>query len=311
MSRWSSLKRFWTHRYGHARFRLMDINCVAYLGLIGFFLIFFHQGVEHWFLFILIHAVLIAGILEIVRLGEIHPQKKVFWIFRVFYPVPLFLFLWGELESLVPMIFGNYWATDMIVRWDELFFGVHPTVWVQQFYTPWLNELINFLYAGYYTFFLVVPISLFLSKRKEETFSVFSVATFVYFSNFILFFFLPAYAPQHIPWLQKLHTHEMTGFLFVEINRIIQSQGAVHGACFPSSHVAGAFAWVFLALRYIRKLGYALIPVAIGVAFGTVYMKLHHAVDPIIGIIWGVIAYGIAMKILRRRNEDPLRRSEK
>jgi len=203
------------------------------------------------------------------------------------------------------MIFGNYWATDMIIRWDKLLFGVHPTVWVQQFYTPWLNELINFHYAGYYTFFLAVPLSLYLSNKREETFSAFSIATFVYFSNFVIFFLLPACAPPHIPWIQELCTREMTGSLFVEINRIIQAQGGIQGACFPSSHVAGAFAWVFVTLRYKRKLGYALIPIALGVVFGTVYMRLHHAVDPLAGIIWGIIAYGIAMKILQRRNEDP------
>jgi len=67
---WNSLKRLWTHRYGHIHFRLMDINCVCYVGLIGFLLIFFHRGVEHWFLIILLHGALAIAILEIVRLGE-------------------------------------------------------------------------------------------------------------------------------------------------------------------------------------------------------------------------------------------------
>lgn len=303
---WNALKGYWELRYCNVSFRLMDINCLAYMGMIGFFLIFFHNSVARWPLYVLIHAVICLGIIEIIRVGEKYPQNKILGILRTFYPVPLFLFAWEELEVLVTMFYGSHWATDMIVRWDKLIFGVHPTVWLQQLYHPWLNELINFFYAGYYTFFLLVPLSLYVCKKKKEASAVFSLATFVYFTNFCLFFLLPAFSPRFIPMLSELHTQEQTGYLFVAINRLVQTNGSIRTGAFPSSHVAGAFAWALCALRYNRKLGYALIPMAFGIAFSTVYMGLHHGMDPLIGSIWGVITYSAALKLIKIRGEDPL-----
>lgn len=303
---WNVLKRSWVLRYGHVHFRLMDINCLAYLSMIGFLLIFFHKSVIRWPLHVLIHTAFVIGILEIVRLGEKYPNKKILWTLRTFYPVSIFLYAWEELEALVPMFYGSHWATDMIVRMDKLIFGVHPTIWFQQFYQPWLNELMNFCYAAYYTFFLLVPLSLFIYKKRKETFAVLSVATFVYLSNFCFFYLLPALSPPFISKLQELQINQQTGYVFVEINRLVQAQGGIPVGAFPSSHVAGALVWVLCSLRYNRKLGYVLAPIAFGIAFSTVYMGLHHALDPIFGYIWGAISFTIALKLIKMRREDPL-----
>ena len=300
------LKRYWMLWYGHIHFRLMDINCLAYIGLIGFLLIFFHKAVIRWPLYVLIHAAIVIAILEILRLGEKYPHKKILLIFRLFYPVPILLFAWKELGVLAPMFFGSYWATGLIIHWDKLIFGVYPTVWVQKLYHPWLDELMNFIYAGYFTFFFLIPLSLFVRKKKKATFAVFSLITFTYFSNFLFFLFLPALRPPFVPILQALQIKQQTGYLFFEINRILQAVGGISGGAFPSSHVAGAIVWGMSALRYNRKLGYALLPLVIGIGFSTVYLGLHHAMDPIFGYIWSAICYPIALKLIKQRGEDPL-----
>lgn len=60
---WNILKRSWVLRYGHIRLRLMDINCMTYLGLIGILLNFFHRTVIRWPFFVFIHTALVIGIL--------------------------------------------------------------------------------------------------------------------------------------------------------------------------------------------------------------------------------------------------------
>ena len=310
-SLWNALKRYWGLRYGHVHFRLMDIICLAYLGLIGFLLIFFHKAVIYWPIYILIHAVLAISILEIVRFGEKYPQKKTFWILRTCYPLALILYLWSELNGLVPMFYGSYWATDIIIYWDKIIFGVHPTIWVQQLYRPWLDELMNFFYTGYYTFFLLVPLSLFVCKKKKEAIAVVSLITFTYFSNFLLFYLFPVVSPQMSSPLQALQIKQPSGYFFSLINRIAQAKGSVLGAAFPSSHVSGALVWALSALRYSRKLGYVVAPIALGVAVAAIYLGLHHAVDSIFGILWGSICYLIALSLIKRRGEDPLLLYEK
>lgn len=122
--------------------------------------------------------------------------------------------------------------------------------------------------------------------------AVLSVIMFTYLSNFILFFVFPAAAPHHIPEINSLHTQELIGPFFSRFNREVQSSRGIVGAAFPSSHVAGTLVWVLLAVRYNRKLGRFLIPVAVGMPLASVYLRLHHALDPMVGLIWGLLLCG-------------------
>jgi len=297
---------FWKRRYGGFKFRLVDFNCLGYLSLIGLLLFIFHEKVENWAFYFILHGVLIVSILETVRAGEKNPQRKLLWIMRTFYPVVVILFGWGELDALVPMVFGNYWATDSIIRLDKLVFRVHPTLWFQGIYRPWLDELMTFFYSGYYLFMPVVILPLYLKGRREETFAAFSMATFTYFSNYCLFYLFPTLAPNMTETLSGLNNNHYTGYFFAEVTRLIQANGAVRGGTFPSSHISAVLVWSLVALRYERVIGYFLMPMAFGVAFSTVYLGYHHAADPFFGFIWGAICYPIALRLLKLRKEEPL-----
>ncbi len=296
----------WNSRYAGVRFRLMDINVVIYMGLIGLLVIVFHKNVSNWPIHVLIHAGVIVGILEIVRLEKKRTGNKFISILRTFYPVLILLYTWEELGVLQSMIYGSFWFTDTLVRWDKLIFGVHPTVWLQNFYNPWLDELMNFIYAIYYTFFLLVPLVFYIRKKKQVSHAIYSLATFTYLTNFLVFYLLPALGARDTPMLAILHVKEHTGFLFVEINKIIQAKGGIECGAFPSSHVAGALVWALSALRYDKKLGYVILPFAIGIGFSTVYMTYHHAVDPITGYIWGALSFILGLKLIKSRGEDPI-----
>ncbi len=310
VSLWDFLKSKWELYYGHVRFRLMDINCLAYMTLIGVLLIFFHKGVVNWPLHVAIHAVFVIALLEFIRLGEKHPQKKILWILRTFYPVTIFLYGWSEMNMLVCMFYGNHWATESIVGLDKLLFGVHPTVWIQRFYHPLLDELMNIFYSGYYFFMPIVSLTLFIKRKREEVLAAFSIVSFAYLTNFILFYLFPTISPAMIQAIQELQPTQYSGYIVAEFTRMVQASGSVRGCAFPSSHVTGVLAWSLVALRYQKKLGYVLMPITLGVAVSTVYLGYHHAVDPICGFIWGAICYLVALRLIKRRREDPLSVSE-
>lgn len=309
-SLWDFLKSKWELHYGHVRFCLMDINCVIYLALIGFLLVFFHKGVTDWPFHVAIHTVFVISILEIIRLGERFPQKKVLWIFRTFYPAVVFLYAWNEMNMLVCMFYGTHWTTESIVRLDKLIFGAHPTVWIQRFYHPWLDELMNIFYSGYYFFMPLVSLTLFIKRKREETLAAFSVVSLACLSNYILFYLFPTLAPTLVQTIQELQPSQYSGYVAAEFTRLVQANGSVRGGAFPSSHVTGALVWSLVALRYQRRLGYVLMSMTLGVAISTVYLGYHHALDPICGFIWGAICFRVAIRLLKRRSEDPLSISE-
>ena len=293
-------------RYNQVRFRFVDIACMLYLALIGLLLIFFHTNVPRWAFHVFLHAVVILLILEVVRWGERSPRGKAAWFLRTFYPVAIALFTWRELDAIIPMFFDNYWATDVIIRVEKSIFGVLPNVWFQQFYRPWLDELMHIFYSGYYLFMPIVTLTLYVKKKYEAALAAFSCVMFMYFVNFLFFFFFPVLSPLMAESLADQNIGSWTGYLVADFTRIIQSGGACRGATFPSSHISAVFVWAFAALRYQRPLGYALLPLAFGVALGTTYLGYHYALDPIAGFLLAVIFYPVALKILKCRNEDPL-----
>ncbi|MDH7512024.1 MAG: phosphatase PAP2 family protein [Clostridiales bacterium] len=299
------LGAWFTRRYAQARFRLVDFNCLAYFGVIAFLLIFFHRTVPAWPTYVLIHALVIVAILEIVRLGESLPRRRGLWFLRTFYPVAAILIGWSEIDALVRMFFGGYWATDLLIRADVMVFGVHPTVWVQKFYRPWLDELMAVCYSGYYLFLPLATLPLFIKKKYEETLAVFSVSTFVLFINYFLFYLMPVLSPVMTESLDALHTRRYSGHILAEITRFLQDHGSVRGGTFPSSHISQALAWALMAFRYNRKMGRILLPVVLGVAVSTVYLGYHHALDPIAGLLLGALLYPVGIKIIKARGEDP------
>jgi len=298
--------RFWKNRYQHIRFRLSDIICLTYFALLSVLLPFFHKNVPFWQSDFIIHWAFVFVGLEFIRFGERNSHNNVLWMIRTFYPVVFYLYAYLEVGHLGQMFFGSNWAIQFLVNADKAIFGVHPTVWIERFYTPWLDEVMALCFSGYYLFMPIVALPLFFRGRREETLAAFSIAAFAYFTNYLFFYIFPALSPRMIPWMEAMNTKEYSGYLFASITRIIQGEkGVLHGGVFPSSHISGSLAWSLAALRYNRRLGVIIIPVVLGIAFSTVYLRYHHAVDPIAGLMLGLICYPITLILLKKRGEDP------
>jgi membrane-associated phospholipid phosphatase len=298
-------KRF-LFRYSGIHFRVMDMACTGFLGLVGFLLIFFHKTVDSWPHYVLIHAVLVFAILELVRAGEKHPQNKILWFVRTFYPIAVFLFGWSEVGTIVRMFYGTFWFTAPAIAMDKFLFGVHPTVWCQQFFNLILDEILGVFYASYYFFMPTVVLVLYIKGKRDETLAAFSFLSVTLLSNYFLFYLLPTLSPIMAEGLMDMHTKNYTGYVFTWFIRMIQSKGGMAGGAFPSSHISEVFVIALVALRYKKKLGHVLLPATFGVAVSTVYLGYHHAVDPIFGFIWGGICYLVTLEVLKARNEDPL-----
>jgi membrane-associated phospholipid phosphatase len=302
MTPWSWLEK----RYGTIRFRLADINCLAYLGLMAVLLVFFHKAVPNWPGFALLHLAIILVILEIVRLGERPPRRRVLWFLRIFYPVVVILFGWGEVDALGRMFFGSYWATDLIIRAEQLIWSGSSAAWFQKVRRPWLDELMAIFYASYYLFLISATLPLFIKKKYEQTLAVLSLGTFVTLVNYFLFYLIPVLSPAMADASNLAQRGTHSGYLVSAFVHFVQSKGAVRGGTFPSSHISEALIWSLAAFRYNRKVGAVFLAVVPGVVVSTVYLKYHYALDPLFGLLLAAVLYPVALKIVKARGEDPL-----
>jgi membrane-associated phospholipid phosphatase len=271
--------------------QLMDINCLIFLIVISTILLFFHGSVPDWKIHYLTHILYILFILFNITVIRRQKHNRFLMAFRLLYPAPIILFAWNELTYLIPMIYGNYWATDWITTADKFLFGVHPTLWFQKWYRPWLDELMNLCYSSYYLYMPLILLALFYKKRYNDLSQVLSIATWTFLGKFLFYYLLPVLGPRMIPELQSLSFREYSGFFIDRITRMFQSGSGIVGGAFPSSHVGGGVMWTLVSLKYFKKAGLFMIPFTLGMTVATVYLGYHHALDAIAGLLWGIVSF--------------------
>jgi len=298
-----AVKTLWQRRYGNIGIQLMDRTVLIYLAALGLLVIPFHRDVALWALYPAGHAVLCFLILEFVRFSA-GRSSAVLRFVRTFYPVLGIPFLWTELDNLITMLLP-YWANGWIVQLDLKLFGVHPTVWMEQWFRPWLTELMNFFYALYYLFIPTVGLWLYFRGKVQQTFDFLFLVMFTFCTSYFLFLCFPSEGAWIV--LKDLHRVQPEGGLFMRFIQMLQSKGSIRGGAFPSSHVDVAFVVALSGIRYVRRLGWFLLPFAMGVAVATVYCRYHHAVDSIAGIVWGGICYAAGTWILKKRDANARR----
>lgn len=296
-------------RYGAVRYLWVDVVTMGYMAATGALYFLLGHGTPGWLAAVLLHFGYVAFGLEVVRASQRRPDHVLLRELRTWYPG--FIIVYGffdatRLQSLISR--GEFWATDLMVRLDHALFGVHPTVWIERWHRPWLDELMCFFNVSYYLIPFLFAVPMAVMGRRREVWAGASIVLFTYVVNYTLFLLMPALGPRMVPGIEALRTSVLDGggpFLWLE--HLIQGDhGAARGAAFPSAHVSASVAWSMVSWRYARRIAYASWPLALGTAVSTVYLGFHHAIDPIAGLLLGVACYRLGLRILRARGEDPL-----
>jgi membrane-associated phospholipid phosphatase len=295
-------------RYAGTRYRLVDVLTMAYMAATGALLLLLGYGHHGWLGGVVIHFAYVAFGLEVVRAQQLRPENPFLLFFRTFYPVVVVVYGFFDVSRLQSLISRDtFWASDALADLDYAIFGTHPTIWIQQFQRPWLDELVCFFNVSYYFIGFLFAVPTLLRGRREAVWAGASLALFAYVVNYTIFILLPAVGPRMMPEIEALRTMQLDGGFFVWAQTAVQGDhGAVRGNAFPSAHVSASVVWVLVALRYERRLAWILGILTAGTAFSTIYLGFHHAIDPIAGILLGIVCYWIGLRLIQRRGEDPL-----
>ncbi len=278
------------------RFHPLDYAILTYLIILSILIVIFHNNLAHWQRYLGIHIVVIRVIIGIIR-AESYFSGGVLTFLRTFYPLLGYGFAWKELDSLFNLIFPFY-GTEIIIKGDMLLFGAHPIIMVEKIFTPWLTETMNFFYLIYFLFIPVPALWLYFSSRRGETLDFLFCVYFAYLSVYLFSIFFPVEGA----WiaLKDLYTMEPKGGLFLHLTQLVQQNGSVRGGAFPSVHVTGCVAAALATFRYNRKMGWVMIFLSPGIILSTVYCRYHHGLDALGGIIWGLTAYLVSKRLLKK-----------
>ena len=210
----------------------------------------------------------------------------------------LMTFLYKETAMLNTLIFPK--IDEFLSNLDQNIFKFQPSIeFSKHFNSLFFSELFYFGYFCYYLLPLVVfgILYKFLPQKIEEF-------GFILISSFLLYYFIfiiiPAEGPQFYFTFPDNYI-EAQG-IFGNMVKLIQKNGEVPTAAFPSSHVGISWIVIFWLYQNFRKSVKYFLPFVILLMFSTVYIKAHYFVDVVAGFISAPIVFFLTFKFYKFLN---------
>lgn len=262
-----------------------DILTAIWTGVILALLVF--RNVPNRKALIVSHLAILVWVALVPKLRK----TRLGW-FTYWYPLGLSAFFFEEIHSLVHSI-RTGWNDPYLIAADYWLFGAHPTVWFEAYITPALTEILSFFYFAYWPLIPAVA-ALIWFRQREEFVDFVTRMSLAYIICYVVFILFPVEGPFHtLRGLQKVE--EMPGGPFKWIVDEVEKRGRIHGAAFPSAHVAGSFIALFGAWRFSKMAGLVAGVIVTGMCVATVYGRYHYAAD-----IWGGITVAVIAEAIYR-----------
>jgi membrane-associated phospholipid phosphatase len=222
-----------------------------------------------------------------------------FWHFcRHWYPHLFFLFCFEEMGRLVHLV-SPRWQDAKLIAFDHWLTGVNPSLWLERLAHPALNEFMQFAYFTYFLFLLILGGILYYRRDWESYWGVMTYSAIGYVLGYLISIFFPVQSPW-FTFMGMWHS-DLAGGTFTALINLIEKCGRVHGAAFPSQHVAGAVAALLGAWRHRRWVFWTFLPCVFCMCVSTVYVRNHYVADVLGGMATGTLGYVIGSWIMKRR----------
>jgi membrane-associated phospholipid phosphatase len=272
-----------------------------YLCWILVLLCVFHRNLPHAAGYFAIHCALAAGIIAVAWAG-VRSENRALQFARHWYPLALYIFLFEELQGLVHAIFPG-WFDRWLILFDYNFAGVHPAAWMARLATPALNDFMQFSYMTYFLYLVILPAILYAQNQRTAFWTVMVATAIAHYSVYVVAVLFPVESPYFA--LASLHLAPLTGGGFTATIEFIEKFGRVHGAAFPSAHVAGSLVALLAARRYKPWLFWLCLPFFSSMCVATVYGRYHYVADVLAGMAVGAIGWAAGQWVMEREAATP------
>lgn len=226
------------------------------------------------------------------------------------YPIPMIYFIFKEVHFIIQGSERADWD-NIFIAIDRIMFGADPTVWLTQFATPLLTEILQIAYTSYYFIMLAVGIELYV-RRDQEKF-LFAVFTVVYgFAlSYLGYIAFPAVGPRFTLHDFYALNNELPGLWLTNCLRDFINAGEsipkgslnalalAQRDVFPSGHTQMTILSMYFAQRYKLKVRYMIHLLGSLLIVGTVYLRYHYVIDLIGGVVFMIFTIWSAPKLVR------------
>ena len=267
-----------------------------YLTLINTLLIAFQENLPAASVYILIHQSIAIAIIALAYAAARRPNAWLRFL-RHWYPLPLYIYFFEELRGLVHLVFPG-WFDAWLIRFDYSLGHVQPSLWLTRFASAPLNDFMQGCYMTYFIYLVALPAVLYFRRETRAFWTVMTATAIAHYSVYVISILFPIESPHFA--LAALQPHLAGGTSTALIN-LIERFGRVHGAAFPSAHVAGSMVAILASWRYRRRLFWLCLPFFVGMMIATVYGGYHYVADVLAGMLVGAIGWSVGNWIMQRR----------
>ncbi|MHB8412049.1 MAG: phosphatase PAP2 family protein [Candidatus Acidiferrales bacterium] len=302
---WAQPVHAWTALLAEARRACGAFEWVSlgYLAWITSVIAIFHRNLAHPSAFFVAHGAIAAAIIALAITSARSPRAKVLRFARCWYPLPLYIFLFEELNSLVHAIFP-FWLDGYFIAFDHALTGVNPSVWLAQFATPALNDFMQFSYMTYFLYLVILPALLYAAKERRAFWDVMVSTAIAHYTVYFISVLLPVESPHFS--LASIETVRLSGGFCTHLIDWLEGFALVHGAAFPSAHVAGSTVAILASWRYRRWLFWICLPFFVCMCVATVYGRYHYVADVLAGLITGAWGFHAGHWLISRAGAVPM-----
>jgi membrane-associated phospholipid phosphatase len=290
---------------------------LGYLGLSSVLISVFAENLAHPAKLIATQAGVALLILILCRV-EAGAAERVHWLYESFsyrfwhfwrhwYPHLFFLFCFEEMSRLVHLV-NPGWEDAKLIAFDRWLTGVNPALWFEHLARPGLTEFMEFSYFTYFVYLMILGGILYYQRDFESYWAVMTYSAAGYVFGYVIATLFPVQSPWFT--LAGQWHGELTGGPFTALINFIEKYGRVHGAAFPSQHVAGAMAALLGAWRHRRWLFWVFLPFVACMCVSTVYVRNHYVADVLGGMVTGTLGYVVGRWVIARHQAVTESRTE-
>lgn len=221
-------------------------------------------------------------------------------VFRMIYMIVVIPTVFTQLGSIIPFLNPTPWEHDLHALDKAICFGVNPVEACEALATPWLTEIMQWIYDFYY--FIPILLGVIMVRRGSAMDLVRMMFAFVIcvYTSYVGYYLVPATGPNINKYGLYEFSSDLPGlFLATELRDTLFVIEKIKQDCFPSGHTAVSLLALTLAWRYRRGLVPILAPFVVGLIFSTVYLRYHYLTDVLAGCLLAIAAHFAAIWLHR------------
>ncbi len=256
----------------------------------------FANRIPYWWLIVLSNFVGSALICLIAYARHSTGWKPLRVLHDWYVPIATF-FSFKAVYFMVKPIHGGRDYDDVLIAIDRWLFGSDPTVWLSQFATPWLTELLQIAYTMFYVMFLILGYELYRRHNLDLFHYFMFTCVYGFFLSYLGYFLLPAVGPRFTLHDFAAIENDLPGLWLTPYLRWFVNSGesipagasnivalaATQRDVFPSGHTMMTLVLMYLGGKYKVKTRFFLYVTGTLLIVATVYQQYHYVVDLIAG----------------------------